>query len=61
MATRITVVLPKVRATPGAVVYAVQPMTSEVIGQVYLRKDKLRAAGHVGPWPEQITLTVEVE
>lgn len=61
MNTKVTVVLPLERTTPGALVYAVKPMTSKIVGQVYVRKDKLRDAGHTGEWPKQITVTVEAE
>lgn len=61
MGAKVTVVLPLDRTTPGALVYAVKPMTSQIVGQVYVRKDKLLEAGHTGPWPNQITVTVEAE
>jgi hypothetical protein len=31
-----------------------------VVSDLYVRKDKLRAAGYTGPWPAKIRVTVEV-
>jgi hypothetical protein len=57
---KVIVELPLAKETPGALQYAFpdregpSPLTN-----VYLRKDKLRAAGHVGAWPASVTVTVE--
>ena len=58
--TQVSVKLPFSRETPGALVYALPKVTDAVVANVYVRKDKLREAGYAGPWPKDITITVEV-
>lgn len=58
---KISVELPYERQTPGALVYAVKPVTSKVTAQIYVRKDKLREAGYTGPWPDKINVTLEFD
>lgn len=58
--TQVSVKLPFSRETPGALVYALPKVTDAVVGNLYVRKDKLREAGYAGPWPQEITVTVEV-
>jgi hypothetical protein len=55
-----TVVLPFSRETPGALLYALPGFRSNPVSNVYVRKDKLTEAGHQGPWPTKISVTVEV-
>lgn len=55
-----SVTLPLVKTTPGALKYGVPDHSSQLVGTVYVRKNKLRAAGHSGSWPTEITITVEV-
>lgn len=55
-----SVTLPFSRETPGALVYALPRVTDAVVGNVYVRKDKLREAGHIGAWPQEVVITVEV-
>ena len=59
MGVKVEITLPFTGETPGAVVYEIKPMTSVAVGKVYVRKDKLLEAGHTGPWPTEITVTVE--
>jgi hypothetical protein len=59
--TEVTVTLPFEKETPGALKYAVEDVRSQAVGAVYVRKDKLRDAGHKGLWPSEITLTIKVE
>lgn len=57
----ITVRLPFVKETAGAIRYGLPTQRKEVlVSDIYIRKDKLREAGHTGPWPLFINLTVEV-
>jgi hypothetical protein len=61
MSVKVAVVLPFVKETPGALRYGLPDQRREVaVSDIYIRKDKLREAGHVGPWPIEITVTVEV-
>jgi hypothetical protein len=60
MMTAVTVTLPFKRATPGALLYALPDMKNTIVSSVYVRKDKLRAAGFEGDWPAEITVTVQV-
>lgn len=53
-----TVKLPFVRETKNTVIYALPNITAEVIGQIYVRKDRLTKAAS-GAWPVEITLTLE--
>ncbi len=56
-----TVRLPFVKETAGAIRYGLPDQRREVlVSDIYVRKDKLREAGHVGPWPTAINVTVEV-
>ena len=54
---KISVVLPLVKETKGALLYALPDRTATVISNVYVRKDKTEKTN--GGWPTQITLTVE--
>lgn len=60
MAVKTSVNLPFVKETTGALMYAIPDRRGSVVSNVYVRKDKLREAGHTGPWPQEITVTVEV-
>lgn len=61
MSVKVAVVLPFVKETPGAIRYGLPTQRREVlVSDLYVRKDKLREAGHTGPWPSEITVTVEV-
>jgi hypothetical protein len=57
----ITVTLPLVKETKGALRYALADRQATAVSDLYVRKDKLREAGHVGPWPTEINVTVEVK
>lgn len=54
---KVQVVLPFSRETKGTVVYAVNNLKSQAVGQVYVNKDDLEKVN--GQWPLQITLTIE--
>lgn len=54
-----TVTLPYVKETPGTVVYALKDITSEPVGQLYIRKKYLEKKN--GQWPGSATITVEIE
>ena len=57
----IEVTMPLERETDGALVYKIAgSVKNNAISQVYVRKDKMTDAGHVGPWPSEIVITVEV-
>jgi hypothetical protein len=60
VATKIEMTLPYDRETTNTIVFAVYPMTAQAVGQIYIRKDHLLAAGHKGPWPTEAKVTVEV-
>lgn len=60
MTVKVAVVLPFVKETPGALMYATADRKAQAVSNLYVRKDKLREAGHTGPWPTEITVTVEV-
>lgn len=60
MKTEVTVTLPFEKETPGALKYAVEDVRSQAVGAIYVRKDKLREAGHKGMWPSEITLTITI-
>lgn len=60
MSVKVSVVLPFVKETPGALRYALAERRDAAASDIYIRKDKLREAGHVGAWPTEITVTVEV-
>lgn len=60
MMTAVTVTLPFKRETPGALLYSVPDVRDTIISNVYVRKDKLRAAGYTGEWPAEVTVTVDV-
>lgn len=60
MTVKTAVVLPFVKETPGALLYATADRKATAVSNLYVRKDKLREAGHTGPWPASITVTVEV-
>lgn len=59
--TSVVVILSLVKETKGALRYAVPDRLGVAVSDLYVRKDKLREAGHVGPWPTEITVTVEVD
>lgn len=57
----IRVTLPFVKETPGSLRFALPTQRRDLpVSDIYIRKDKLREAGHTGPWPTSITVTVEV-
>jgi hypothetical protein len=57
----VRITLPFVKETPGALRYGLPDQRREVaVSDIYVRKDKLREAGLTGPWPTEITVTVEV-
>lgn len=59
--TSVQVKLPFVKETAGALRYGLPNQRKEVlVSDIYVRKDKLREAGHTGEWPAEITVTVEV-
>lgn len=60
MTVKVAVVLPFVKETKGAVMYAAPDRLGQAVSNLYVRKDKLREAGLTGPWPSEITVTVEV-
>lgn len=53
-----SVILPFVKETKGALLYALPDRTGTVVSNVYVRKDKIEKVA--GAWPVQITVTVEV-
>jgi hypothetical protein len=57
---RVSVELPFKKETPGALLYGLPGNRDRIVSSVYVRKDHLSAAGHTGPWPRSITITVEV-
>lgn len=57
----VTVTMPLVKETKGALLFALEDRLATAVSNVYVRKDKLREAGHVGPWPTEINVTVEVK
>lgn len=57
----ITVRLPFIKETAGALRYGLPNQRKEVlVSDIYVRKDKLREAGHTGEWPLALHITVEV-
>lgn len=59
--TKVTVRLPLVKETAGALRYALSDQRRDlVISDLYVRKDKLREAGHEGDWPAALDVSVEV-
>lgn len=61
MSVKVVQVLPFIKETPGALRYGLPNSRREVpLSDLYLRKDKLVEAGHTGPWPTEITVTVSV-
>jgi hypothetical protein len=58
---RVTIALPFVKETPGALKYGLAGERMNVlVADIYVRKDQLRKAGHVGPWPLALNITIEV-
>lgn len=56
---KITLDLPLVRTTRGAVMYALEDRAGLPFSNLYVRKDALTREGHKG-FPEKIRVTVEV-
>lgn len=60
MSVKIQATLPFNKETPGAILYATSDRKATAVSTLYVRKDHLKDAGHTGPWPNEIIVTVEV-
>lgn len=58
----VTVRLPFVKETAGAIRYGLPASQRKevLVSDIYVRKDKMREAGHTGEWPLALNITVEV-
>lgn len=57
----VSITLPFVKETSGAIRYGLPTQRKNVlVSDIYVRKDKLIEAGHTGPRPDSITVTVTV-